>query len=158
MATEQGNRSPREDVKQRGTGNGGRSANTLSSESQRLVGAGTRIASTWLGSQKAGIAQRLHEAALGLRNFSGNLEDRPNLREYVQAAADGIDTLSEEVDRRDLEELARGAEDAIRRQPVVVFTGLFLAGLLVTRMMRADQPARAWADGDEDGERDLLGD
>lgn len=138
MATQQGNRSPREDMKLRGTGNGGRAGSTLSHESQRLVGAGTRIASTWLGSQKSAIAQRLHDAALGLRNFSASLDDRPNLREYVQAAADGIDTLSEEVERRELEELVRNTEDVIRRQPAAVFAGLFLTGLLVTRMMRSD--------------------
>lgn len=149
MATEQGNRSPREETKLRRSGNGGKSGTSLATESQRLMGAGTRIASTWLGSQKSTIAQRLHDAALGLRNFSGNLEDRPNLREYVQAAADGIDTLSEEVERRDLEELARSAEDAIRRQPAAVFAGLLITGALIARMMRSDQQAYGLADEDD---------
>lgn len=155
MATEQGNRSPREEPKRHRSGNGRKSGSALASESQRLMGAGTRIASSWLGSQKSGIAQRLHDAALGLRHFSGNLEDRPNLREYVQAAADGIDTLSEEVERRDLEELARTAEDAIRRQPAAVFAGLLIAGLLITRMMRSDPQAYGFADEDE---RQAVGD
>lgn len=149
MASEQGNRVPREETKTHRAGNGGKSGSTLSPESQRLIGAGARIASTWLGSQKSAIAQRLHDAALGLRSFSGNLDDRPNLREYVQAAADGIDTLSEEVDRRDLEELARTAEDTIRRQPVAVFAGLLIAGLFVSRMMRSDPPTDDLLDEDK---------
>jgi len=149
MASEQGNRVQREETKTHRAGNGGKSGSTLSPESQRLIGAGARIASTWLGSQKSALAQRLHDAALGLRNFSGNLDDQPNLREYVQAAADGIDTLSEEVDRRDLEELARTAEDTIRRQPVAVFAGLLIAGLFISRMMRSDSQADDLLDEDK---------
>jgi hypothetical protein len=155
MASEQGNRVPLEETKPHRAGNGGKSGSTLSAESQRLMGAGTRMASIWLGSQKSTIAQRLHDAALGLRNFSGNLEDRPNLREYVQAAADGIDTLSEEVERRDLEELARTAEDAIRRQPVAVFAGLLITGMLIARMLRSDPQAHGLAHEDE---REAVGD
>lgn len=148
MATEQGNRAPREEAKRHRAGNGGKSGSTLSPESQRLIGACTSMASHWLGSQKSAIAQRLHDAALGLRNFSGNLDDRPNLREYVQAAADGIDTISEEVERRDLEDLARSAEDTIRRQPVAVFAGLLLTGLFIARMMRSDPQVDGFLDED----------
>lgn len=136
MASEQGNRS-REERRTRGSAED-RGRAGIAREGERLIGTGSRIASHWLGAQKTMIAERLHEAALGLRDMSGNLEDRPNLREYVNAAADGIETLSEEVDRRDLRALARSAENAIRRQPLVVFTGLFAAGILVSRMLRSE--------------------
>jgi hypothetical protein len=120
----------------------------LAGESRKLLHTGRRLATTWLDSRKAAVAQKLHDTSEGLRKFGATFEEEPNIREYIEAAADGLDDASLEIDRHDIEDLVRSAEDASRQQPLAVFGGAMVAGLLLSRLLRSTSSEYAGAEGD----------
>ena len=105
------------------------------SESQKLVGVGARMASTWLDSRKDALTQTFTSTAEGLRRFGDSYGDQPNIKSYIDAAADGLDTVSHELGNQRIEDLARHAETF--RLPVTVFAGAVAAGLVVSRILRS---------------------
>ena len=106
-------------------------------ESQKLVGVGRRMASTWLDSRKGALTQTFTSTAEGLRRLGDSYGDQPNIKSYIDAAADGLDTVSDELGNQRIEDLARHAETFSRNFPVTVFAGAVAAGLVVSRILRS---------------------
>lgn len=117
------------------TGRGG--GLDISGESQKLVGVGRRMASTWLDSRKEALTQTFTSTAEGLRRLGDSYGDQPNIKSYIEAAADGLETVSEELNNQRIEDLARHAETFSRNYPVTVFAGALAAGLVVSRILRS---------------------
>ena len=109
----------------------------IGSESQKLVGVGRRMASTWLDSRKDSLTQTFTSTAEGLRRLGDSYGDQPNIKSYIDAAADGLDTVSDELGNQRIEDLARHAETFSRNFPVTVFAGAVAAGLVVSRILRS---------------------
>jgi hypothetical protein len=117
---------------------GGRSGGLdIAGESQKLVGVGRRMAGTWLDSRKESLTQTFTSTAEGLRRLGDSYGDQPNIRSYIEAAADGLETVSEELNNTRIEDLARHAESFSRNYPVTVFAGAVAAGLVVSRILRS---------------------
>src|SRR5262245_53301081 len=117
-----------------GSGRGG--STDFASESQKLVGVGRRMASTWLDGRKDAPTQTFTSPAEGLRRLGDSYNDQPNIKSYIDAAADGLETVSEELSNQRIEDLARRAETFSRNYPVTVFAGAVAAGLVVSRILR----------------------
>jgi hypothetical protein len=109
----------------------------IAGESQKLVGVGRRMASTWLDGRKESLTQTFTSTAEGLRRLGNSYDDQPNIKSYIDAAADGLDTVSEELNNQRIEDLARQAESFSRNYPVTVFAGALAAGLVVSRILRS---------------------
>ncbi|MET0483562.1 MAG: hypothetical protein ABWZ27_11685 [Aestuariivirgaceae bacterium] len=109
----------------------------IAGESQKLVGVGRRMASTWLDGRKETLTQTFTSTAQGLRRLGDSYGDQPNIKSYIDAAADGLDTVSEELGNQRIEDLARQAESFSRNYPVTVFAGALAAGLVVSRILRS---------------------
>ena len=117
---------------------GGRSGGLdIAGESQKLAGVGRRMASTWLDGRKETLTQTFTSTAEGLRRLGDSYGDQPNIKSYIDAAADGLDTVSEELSGQRIEDLARHAESFSRNYPVTVFAGALAAGLVVSRILRS---------------------
>ena len=112
-------------------------SSSIGSESQKLVGVGRRMASTWLDSRKDALTQTFTSTAEGLRRLGDSYGDQPNIKSYIDAAADGLETVSEELGNQRIEDLARQAETFSRNYPVTVFAGALAAGLVVSRILRS---------------------
>ncbi len=111
--------------------------NEFGEESRRLVRTGQRLAETWIENRKAAVSSRLHETAAGLRRFGETFDAEPNLRDYIAAAADGLDDASIEIGRHDVREMIEGAEDYTRDRPIAVFGVALVAGVLLSRVLRS---------------------
>src|SRR5262245_2847707 len=109
----------------------------IAGESRKLAGVGRRMASTWLDGRKESLPQTFTSTAEGLRRLGDSYGDQPNIKSYIDAAADGLDTVSEELNSQRIEDLARQAESFSRNYPVAVFAGAVAAGLVVRRIMRS---------------------
>lgn len=109
----------------------------IAGESQKLAGVGRRMASTWLDGRKESLTQTFTSTAEGLRRLGDSYSDQPNIKSYIEAAADGLDTVSEELNSQRIEDLARQAESFSRNYPVTVFAGALAAGLVVSRILRS---------------------
>ena len=83
----------------------------------------TKIQSMGSAAQKA--ARFLH---------AGKVE---GVAEYVDMAARAADQASKYLDERELGEMADDLGELAKRQPGAVFGGLFLAGLIIGRFIRA---------------------
>ena len=85
----------------------------IAGESQKLAGVGRRMASTWLDGRKESLTQTFTSTAEGLRRLGDSYSDQPNIKSYIEAAADGLDTVSEELNSQRIEDLARQAEELL---------------------------------------------
>jgi hypothetical protein len=125
----------------------------IAGESQKLVGVGRRMASTWLDGRKESLTQTFTSTAQGLRRLGDSYGDQPNIKSYIDAAADGLDTVSEELNNQRIEDLARQAESFSRNYPVTVFAGALAAGLVVSRILRSAAEGGLEGDGAAGTER-----
>jgi len=108
------------------------------------------MASTWLDSRKDALTQTFTSTAEGLRRLGDSYGDQPNIKSYIDAAADGLETVSEELGNQRIEDLARQAETFSRNYPVTVFAGALAAGLVVSRILRS--AAEGGLEGNGSGE------
>lgn len=105
----------------------------------------------FLAKQKRRAAAELSGVAGSIRETAGQLEQGPlggtGVATYVEAAADGAETVARYLDERDLGDLVEDAADVVRRQPRWFVGGLFLAGLAMARFIKASQSRPATRGG-----------
>jgi len=107
----------------------------------------------FLAQQKRRAAAELTGVAGSIRETAGQLEQGPlggtGVTAYVEAAADGAETVARYLDERDLGDLVDDAADVVRRQPRWFVGGLFVAGLAMARFVKASQTRAAASSGGE---------
>jgi hypothetical protein len=92
------------------------------------------------------VATGFRDIGDALSDASNTLRERKDTRaaSYVNDAAEGIRKASRYLEERSPDELAEDAGRVVRRHPAIVLGGLFAAGLLAGRFLRASAPeARA---------------
>lgn len=70
-------------------------------------------------------------------------EEDPNIAHYARLLADKVETAASYVRERDFKELQSDAMDFTRRHPAMVYGGMFTAGLLLARFLKASGANRA---------------
>jgi hypothetical protein len=83
--------------------------------------------------QLAGIAGAVHAAADQLG------EQLPGAAGYIHDAAERIDHVASDLRNRDLSELANGVRRLGKEQPLALFGGALLAGLVLSRFLMSAQ-------------------
>lgn len=89
--------------------------------------------------KKAGAADRIEGYSEKVREVSDRLnrEQDPNIAHYTRLMADKLEQAAGYVRNTDYRELRRDAESLARRNPAVFFGGMFLAGLVAARFLKA---------------------
>ena len=89
--------------------------------------------------RKGKLADEVDKFALAARDAAKRLEDEGdgNVASYVHKAADAVDDVRDYVAGRDPAEMARDLGDLARRRPAVVLGGFFLAGVALSRFLKA---------------------
>jgi hypothetical protein len=93
------------------------------------------LAGTLLHSTQESGAEKISNFAEATRNFADDFEKIPNIRNYVTAAADQMDTLSEYVTESTLEEMMSDASDFAKRNPVATTALAIALGFGLTRII-----------------------
>ena len=119
---------------------------SVASKSQKLLGVGQRLVGTWFDSRRSALTQTFSSTADGLRRLGDTYGDQGNIKSYIDAAADGLDTVSEELNNQNLDDLGRHAATISRNYPVTVFAGALAAGLVVSRVLRSAAEAASSSD------------
>ena len=97
----------------------------------------------YFNQQVAGGADLAGHVAESVKCAGDNLADKaPQLAEFVQSAADKIQTFSEDMRGQSVDDLLRRASDFTRRQPALVFGIASLTGFFLFRVLKA-KPANA---------------
>jgi len=89
--------------------------------------------------RKNQLGERIHGYGSAFRRAADKLRDEedPNIAHYTQMVADRIDQAADYVRSRDAGMLMRDVENLVRRRPEIFFGGMFLAGLVIARFLKA---------------------
>ena len=100
---------------------------------------------TFLNEQKRRVGSEIGTYSAAARRAAERLESESdtNLSSYVSSAADQLDRLATRVQERDLGELIDDVEEMARRRPEVFYGGMFVAGLVAARFLKASKEKRA---------------
>jgi hypothetical protein len=99
----------------------------------------------YLTGKKKVLADEVGIFSSAIRKASGKLreEDHNALADYVDAAAEQLDYLRSSFQNKSVTQLLEDAQQVVRRRPEVVYGGMFVAGLLAMRFLKAAPPANA---------------
>lgn len=94
-------------------------------------------AGQYVEGRKNALAYAVDDLGRSLRETSASLADQPNLRAYVDAAADGLDGLSAQIRAQSLGDLYDDASAFARQRPIGLLIGATAFGLLLSRFLKA---------------------
>ncbi|GGK30358.1 hypothetical protein [Salinarimonas ramus] len=94
-------------------------------------------AADYLERRKESAVQSIDDVAHSLRESSENFDDRPNLRLFVDSAADGLENLAEEIRDRSFIEVYADVEQFARRRPAVFAAAAGVAGFMLARFLKS---------------------
>jgi hypothetical protein len=77
------------------------------------------------------LSKAVHQAADTLRS-----EQDAKLAEYAEFVADGLESVSNRLRGTNLNEVMQSCQDIARRRPELVYGGMFLAGLAMSRFLK----------------------
>ena len=99
---------------------------------------------TFLHEQKSHVATEIQAYSAAARRAADRLEAESDtqLSGYVAAAADQLERLGTRIQERDLDGLVDDVETIARRRPEVFFAGMFVAGLVAARFLKASKQKR----------------
>lgn len=110
----------------------------------------TEKASTLIDQQKSSLAEGLSSVAENILQLGSNLRgaDQANgitnaTADYVNTAADKVEQISKYLNKKDMKEMMRDAEDFAHRNPALFLGGAFVLGLLAARFLKSSSPNRS---------------
>jgi hypothetical protein len=94
--------------------------------------------------QKHAAVGRVEGIAHALRTASDELRDQgqPMLAEYSRYAAEGLESMAQSLDRRDVSDFVDGIEQFARERPVTFLGGAMVAGFALARFMKSSSARR----------------
>ena len=94
--------------------------------------------------QKHVAAGRVEGIAHALRTASDELREQgqPMIADYSRYAAEGLESMAQSLERRDLDDFVEGVEDFARQRPVAFLGGAMVAGFALARFMKSSSARR----------------
>jgi hypothetical protein len=89
------------------------------------------------GGRVEGVAHALRRAADDLRE-----QGQPMIAEYSRYAAEGLESMAQSLDRRDVDDFVEGVESFARQRPVAFLGGAMVAGFALARFMKSSSARR----------------
>ena len=89
--------------------------------------------------RKSQLGERIHGYGSAVRRAADKLRDEedPNIAHYAEVVAEKLDQAADYVQSRDPGMILHDVERAARRRPEIFFGGMFLAGLVLSRFLKA---------------------
>lgn len=91
----------------------------------------------YMDRRRGAVAESVADLATSLRESTRSFEDRPNIRSFVDSAADGLNQLADSIQERSFTDIFNEVEDVVRRHPAVVAAVTVAAGFLTARFIKA---------------------
>jgi hypothetical protein len=94
--------------------------------------------------QKHAAAGRVEGVAHALRRASDDLREQgqPMIAEYSRYAAEGLESMAQSLDRRDVDDFVEGVENFARQRPIAFLGGAMVAGFALARFMKSSSARR----------------
>ncbi|MGZ8940695.1 MAG: hypothetical protein ACXW32_15935, partial [Limisphaerales bacterium] len=89
--------------------------------------------------RKSQLGERIHGYSSSVRRAANKLRDEedPNIAHYADVVAEKLDQAADYVQSREPGMILHDIEKAARRRPEIFFGGMFLAGLVLSRFLKA---------------------
>ncbi|WP_349370445.1 hypothetical protein [Salinarimonas sp.] len=94
-------------------------------------------AADYVERRKESAVQSIDDVATSLRESSDNFDDRPNIRLFIDSAADGLENLADEIRERSFVEVYSDMEQFARRRPAMFATAAGVAGFMIARFLKS---------------------
>jgi putative protein kinase ArgK-like GTPase of G3E family len=112
-------------------------ADAAVAQGRHFLDSARQQATTYVDHRKDDAANSVADLAQSLRDACQQFEERPNIRAFVDSAAEGLDQLAETIRARSFNEIFDGIEDTVRRRPATVALTTMVAGFLVARFIKS---------------------
>jgi hypothetical protein len=94
-------------------------------------------ATDYVDRRKGDMAQSVADLANSLRESTKSFDDRPNIRAFVDSAAEGLDQFAGSIREQSFSDIYGEVEEAMRRRPVAVAAVSVALGFLAARFIKA---------------------
>jgi ElaB/YqjD/DUF883 family membrane-anchored ribosome-binding protein len=94
-------------------------------------------AAGYVDHRKDNVAQSVSDLAHSLRESTNSFNDRPNIRAFVDSAAEGLDQLADSIRERSFTDIFNDVEDVMRERPAVVAAVSVAVGFLTARFIKS---------------------
>lgn len=94
-------------------------------------------ATVYVDRRKDDVAQSVADFATSLRESTASFDDRPNIRAFVDSAAEGLDQLADSIRQRSFADIFNQAEDIVRQRPGAVAAVTLVIGFAAARFIKA---------------------
>jgi hypothetical protein len=94
-------------------------------------------ATLYVDHRKDAVAESIADLAGSLRESTRSFEDRPNIRAFVDSAAEGLDQLADTIRQQSFADIFNQVEDVVRRRPAAVAAISVALGFLAARFIKS---------------------
>lgn len=91
----------------------------------------------YVDTRKEAVAQSVADVASALREATRPLDDRPQIKAFVDSAAEGLEDLADSIRERSIAEIYSDVEEVMRRRPAVVAAASLVAGFFIARFIKS---------------------
>lgn len=109
----------------------------------------------FMQTRKAELAGRISGCGAAVRRAADKLRDEqdPNIASYADMVADRFQQAGDYIQSRDISSIYHDVEDMARRRPEILFGGMFVVGLALSRFLKASNE-RPYYESEFDTEED----
>ena len=107
-------------------------------------------ATGYVDRRKDDVAQSVTDFASSLREATNTFDDRPNIRAFVDSAAEGLDQLAGSIRERSFAEIFNEVEDVVRQRPAAVAAVTVAIGFLTARFIKSSAEGLRYHYDEED--------
>jgi hypothetical protein len=118
-------------------GTDGEIAGTAMERGRHFMESAREQATDYVDRRKDNVSQSVADLATSLREATNSFEDRPNIRAFVDSAAEGLDQLAGSIRERSFTDIFNEVEDVIRRRPAAVAAVTVAIGFLAARFIKS---------------------
>ena len=115
----------------------GQMAEAAAERGRHFLDSAREQATSYVDGRKDAVAQSIQDLAHSLRESCRAFEERPNIRAFVDSAAEGLDQLADNVRARSFADIFNEAEALFRRRPMAMVAVTTLTGLLMARFIKS---------------------
>jgi hypothetical protein len=128
-------------------------ASTTKERGQRAASRAKDKTAAFLADRQHQAASKIEGVAEAARRAAETLREQgdENVAGYAETAADQVAELSRYLRDRRPNDLLHDLEDAATRHPALVYGGLFVAGLAISRFLKASERSHGYRGHEESG-------
>jgi len=112
-------------------------ANVAVERGRHFMDSAREQATVYVDQRKDSVAQSVADLATSLREATSSFEDRPNIRAFVDSAAEGLDQLAGSIRERSFADIFNEVETVVRQRPAAVAAVSVALGFLAARFVKS---------------------